>query len=684
MLDKMTEDRNGLCEVLARVANFQEGRKQETLARGVRSTVESFQQYRFRIGILGSMKRGKSTLVNALLHRPDDSIAPVSVIPATGVITEFEGAGAGSELTASVYTRSSPETPETIDVADVREYATEERNSGNHKDVDRIVVRGDFPLLGSSATLVDTPGNGSIFDDHSKGALDALNLCDVYVLLVSATVPIDRIEQAFLQTISDQQRRQFIVALTKCDELDAADKPAVLSRIREECRKVGLQPRHIIEVSAKKALKAAGARDEVAIRQSTGLASLIKEMERIIGSESIHVMSLRARMLDAVSHAHDYMSREIDSAKRDLALAERSVEDVEAKRAELEQQCKGAMESLEESERQFRRRWNSITNRFGSVVRSCATTVEGTLHEWLDQQRGPFGMARACTALKIQASRALANELRPKFLELQREVDEAFEKFRIDAEVAVKSVMPQVHARHHPMDTLLDSLTPTVALAGGGGAALTAIAEYGSVKAAYEAVRIADAKLEKAMSSMEVANDFSDKGLLSNLRRWIFGGGAAREARKESHTAVTEAKAEAALATAGAWSALITGIVVTGGSIATAVVATKIAEAYARAKVREKIGVLVQRCCETTVHEMVGEDGKSGELGEIRDRVIDEFKARLETLERSQREGLKKVEDGVRARDPGLAPSIAAKIAELERLQEDLYEVSRRVGWRGA
>lgn len=684
MLDKMTEDRSALCEVLERVANFQKGRKQYTLAEGVRSTVESFQQYRFRIGILGSMKRGKSTLVNALLHRPDDSIAPVSVIPATGVITEFEGVGAGSELTASVYTRSSPDTPKSIDVVDVREYATEERNSGNHKDVDRIIVRGDFPLLGSSATLVDTPGNGSIFDDHSKGALDALNLCDVYVLLVSATVPIDRIEQAFLQTISDQQRRQFIVALTKCDELDAADKPAVLARIREECRKVGLQPRHIIEVSARQALKASGTRDEVAIRQSTGLAALIKEMERIIGSESIHVMSLRARMLDAVSHAHDYLSREIDSAKRDLALAERSVEDVQAKRAELEQQCKSAEDSLEESARQFKRKWNSITNRFGSVVRSCATTVEGTLHEWLDQQRGPFGMARVCTALKIQASRALADELRPKFLDLQKEVDEAFEKFRIDADVAVKSVMPQVHARHHPMDTLLDSLTPTVALAGAGGAALIAVAEYGAVRAAYEAVRMADAKLESAMSGMEGAKEVGDKGLLSNMWRLLWGGGAAKGARTEAQRELVDAKKDAALATAGAWSALITGIMVTGGSIATAVVATKIAEAYARAMVREKIGVLVQRCCETMVHEMVGEDGKSGELGEIRERVIGEFNARLETLKGSQLAELAEVEKGVRARDPGLAPSIAGKIAELERLQEDLYEVSRRVGWRGA
>jgi signal recognition particle receptor subunit beta len=683
MLDKMSEERNALCEVLEQVADFQQGRKQEALARGVRSSVGSFRSHRFRVGILGSMKRGKSTLVNALLSRPDDSIAPVSVIPATGVITEFEGAGSGSGLSATVFKRSSPDTSESIDISEVRDYATEERNTNNHKDVDRIVVRGDFPLLGSSATLVDTPGNGSIFADHSRGARDALNLCDVYVLLVSATVPIDRVEQEFLQTISDQQRRQFVVALTKCDELDVADKPAVLSRIREECRKVGLQPLNIMEVSAKRALKASGAQDEMVVRKGTGLLALVGEMERIIRSESIHVSSLKARMLDAVSHAHDYLSRETDAAKRDLALAERSVEDVQAKREELEAQSKSAQEALEESAQRFRRKWNSIMGRFGSSVQSCASTVEATLHDWLDQQRGPFGTARAFSALKLQASRALANELRKEFQGLQREVDEAFEKFRVDAEATIKSTLPRERSPQDRMDTLLESLGPVVAVTGTGVVVATAMAEYVAVRTAYEALGSANANLDAAGAALSGAKELGDQGILSNLWRWTWGGGAASDARKAAQTSVTEAKTELAVATAGAWSSLITGVLVSGGSIATAIVATKIAEAYVRSKARDKIGVLVQQRCDEMVREMVGEDGKSGELGQIRDRVVEELGTRIEAQRRTQLERLEDVEKRVRAKDPQLASSIAAQITELERLREALYEVSRRLGWRG-
>src|SRR5438067_1826588 len=51
-----------------------------------------FHQNKFRLTLLGMVKRGKSTLLNALLGRRDDVIAPIDKLPATSVITEVSWA----------------------------------------------------------------------------------------------------------------------------------------------------------------------------------------------------------------------------------------------------------------------------------------------------------------------------------------------------------------------------------------------------------------------------------------------------------------------------------------------------------------------------------------------------------------------------------------------------------------
>jgi hypothetical protein len=47
------------------------------------------QQMRSCIGVTGAAKRGTSTLINGLLGRPEDLVAPICKSPATSVVSYF-------------------------------------------------------------------------------------------------------------------------------------------------------------------------------------------------------------------------------------------------------------------------------------------------------------------------------------------------------------------------------------------------------------------------------------------------------------------------------------------------------------------------------------------------------------------------------------------------------------------
>lgn len=76
-------DRTAREELLAwakRVADLLKQRGDEAGVQAVAEALQQDQDARFMLPVLGTAKRGKSTLVNALLGRRDDAIAPVGEI----------------------------------------------------------------------------------------------------------------------------------------------------------------------------------------------------------------------------------------------------------------------------------------------------------------------------------------------------------------------------------------------------------------------------------------------------------------------------------------------------------------------------------------------------------------------------------------------------------------------------
>jgi GTP-binding protein EngB required for normal cell division len=165
------------------------------------------------VAVVGEFKRGKSSLINALLGR---QVLPVGVLPLTAVPTVLER---GQEGLLVEYADGRGEQHPLDQLA---RFVTEDANPANTLGVTRVTARLHAPLLDDGVRLVDTPGVGSVLD-HNTLTTDAyLPSLDAAVLVTAADPPISKAERAFLKRVVEHAVRLFVV-LNKADYLAPGD-----------------------------------------------------------------------------------------------------------------------------------------------------------------------------------------------------------------------------------------------------------------------------------------------------------------------------------------------------------------------------------------------------------------------------------------------------------------------------
>src|SRR5579884_3135606 len=115
---------------------------------------------RFVVACVGQFKRGKSTLINALIGDP---VLPAGIVPVTAITTVVRF---GQRRLAHVL--ASDGLTSSIDVDALAEYVSEARNPANAKRITAVEVNDPSPLLSSGLCLVDTPGLGSVVDANTQ------------------------------------------------------------------------------------------------------------------------------------------------------------------------------------------------------------------------------------------------------------------------------------------------------------------------------------------------------------------------------------------------------------------------------------------------------------------------------------------------------------------------------------
>lgn len=286
---------------------------------------------RFQLAVLGQFKRGKSTVLNALLGQ---SVLPIGVVPVTAIATFLEPAATiriRVTYTSGEVEEFDPKSPEALRER-LTVFVTEEENPRNILNIARVDVFLPAELLERGVVLIDTPGVGSTHRHQTAAADAVLPECDAALLVVSADPPITEIEIEYLARIRQTVAR-LIVVLNKIDLIEPHEREKAATFLRNALADhAGLDPfTPIFSLSARDALRAKTSGDAEALAAS-GFVELEKHLVQFLASEKSETLNTAVARKAAALIAQLELETEI--ALKSLRLP---VEDLEQRMAAFEE-----------------------------------------------------------------------------------------------------------------------------------------------------------------------------------------------------------------------------------------------------------------------------------------------------------------------------------------------------------
>lgn len=162
---------------------------------------EQLSRREINVLVVGQFKRGKSSVVNALL---EEDLMPTGALPVTGLSTAVRY-GPTPSILVTVGGR-----PREIAPGELAAYVSEDENPHNRLGVVRVDVLRPIEAL-RGMTLYDTPGVGSIFDHNTAAARSMLPRIDAAILVVGPEPPIGAEEVAYAREVAASAVRLFVV-----------------------------------------------------------------------------------------------------------------------------------------------------------------------------------------------------------------------------------------------------------------------------------------------------------------------------------------------------------------------------------------------------------------------------------------------------------------------------------------
>lgn len=179
----------------------------------------------FTLVILGDFKRGKSTIINALLGRP---LAPVNVAPETYTINEISY---GSPSINAVLKNGERMMLQKYEIT--RE-SLEKLMPTLESPIDHLDIRDNADIL-KEIRIVDTPGLSDIEDLDDQVTQYLMN-ADAIIYVASALLPFSESEQLYLAShIQPQRFGMLYVLVNMLDALSSReDVDKIMARISEK------------------------------------------------------------------------------------------------------------------------------------------------------------------------------------------------------------------------------------------------------------------------------------------------------------------------------------------------------------------------------------------------------------------------------------------------------------------
>lgn len=292
----------------------------------------------FRIVVMGEIKKGKSSFINALLGQAD--LLPTATDIATSTV--FQISHGPAERVTVVFQPDDDEeespAPQSISREQIREFGTEDGNPGNIKCVDHIAIELANPLLAEGLVLVDTPGVGGLFRAHRDITFRYAPQADVvFFILDSVEAVISEDEVRFLDELR-KQTAHIVFLQTKIDIAGTEQIQAWKKRNLEILSGVlKVEPSRIpyYLVGAKLKQRADRLRDAECLKESGYLAvlSLLRDglipardeilARRWLPTLSAELLAAGKRVSDRLTIVRETSPPKLAKYETDLAEAER-------------------------------------------------------------------------------------------------------------------------------------------------------------------------------------------------------------------------------------------------------------------------------------------------------------------------------------------------------------------------
>ncbi|MEM8717276.1 MAG: dynamin family protein, partial [Cyanobacteria bacterium P01_G01_bin.4] len=292
----------------------------------------------FRLLVLGDMKRGKSTFLNALMG---ENLLPTNVNPCTAVLTILRY---GPEKRVTVHFNDG-QAPETLAFDDFKQRYTIRPDQAKQLEVDGTlafpnveyaVVEYPLALLEKGVEIVDSPGLNDT-EARNQLTLSYVNSCHAILFVLSATQQFTLSEQRYLDNYIKDRGLSVFFLINAWDEIknrlvnpdDAAELTEAEDRVRQVFR-TNLEPYcqldgdnvyddRVFEVSSLMALRQRLKGDE-GVLEGTGFDTFMPALTTFLTQERAIAELRQAKILSRQAYRtiHDAIERRIPLLSVDI------------------------------------------------------------------------------------------------------------------------------------------------------------------------------------------------------------------------------------------------------------------------------------------------------------------------------------------------------------------------------
>lgn len=281
----------------------------------------------FNLVVAGQFKRGKTSVVNALIGA---NLLPVGVVPLTSIVTLLSYGE-----TPAVQVIFENDAREDTTAEKLWDYVTEKGNPRNAKNVREVRVSYPSPWLGGGVRLVDTPGIGSVYRHNSDVTYQFLPKADAVLFILSVDQPVSQAEYDFLKETAGYAGKIFVL-LNKADLLSEQELQESVAFTRKVVTEAMGGAVNLFPVSARLALEGKLNSSEELVRKSR-FPDFSGALSAFLAQDKANVLvgSVARNLLRLVSQARFNVDLEIKSLTTPLDQLKEKIRAFENKEKEV-------------------------------------------------------------------------------------------------------------------------------------------------------------------------------------------------------------------------------------------------------------------------------------------------------------------------------------------------------------